>query len=45
MYVSQYPAIIKSSPLPILDFDVDIVVTLEVDVIIVHMYHPLGISL
>lgn len=45
MYISQYPAIIKSSPSLIPDFDGDIVVTPELDVIIVHTYHPFGVSL
>lgn len=34
-YISQCPAIIKSRPLLVPDFDGDIVVTLELDVIIV----------
>jgi len=47
MYISQYPAVIKSSPLLIPDFDGDVVVTLELDVKIVHIgvYHPIGISI
>jgi hypothetical protein len=44
MYLSQYPAIIKSRPLLIPDFDGDVVVTLELEVVIVHVYHPLGVS-
>ena len=42
MYVSRYPAIIKSSPLLFPDFDGDVFVTLELGVVIVNMYHPLA---
>lgn len=44
MYISQYPAI-KSRPLLIPEFDGDIVVTLELEVVIVHIYHPFGVSM